>query len=91
MNDMQQMLARRVSHAKPDDVGRQRHGLGRGMEAAAVVNLIEPGDSMPVVCVNGVFGGRMVDVAERAVAMWGDQGGTSFGAKSSRRPISRPR
>lgn len=37
-----------------------------GMEAT-VVNLIEPGDSM-VVCVNGVFGGRMADVAERARA-----------------------
>lgn len=38
-----------------------------GMEAA-VVNLIEPGDSM-LVCVNGVFGGRMVDVAQRAGAV----------------------
>ena len=37
-----------------------------GMEAT-VVNLIEPGDSM-VVCVNGVFGGRMADVAQRAGA-----------------------
>lgn len=37
-----------------------------GMEAA-VVNLIEPGDAM-VVCVQGVFGARMVDVAERAGA-----------------------
>ncbi|MFO0867406.1 MAG: alanine--glyoxylate aminotransferase family protein [Pirellulales bacterium] len=37
-----------------------------GMEAT-VVNLIEPGDSM-VVCVNGVFGGRMADVAGRAGA-----------------------
>ena len=32
-----------------------------------VVNLIEPGDSM-VVCVNGVFGQRMTDVAQRAGA-----------------------
>lgn len=37
-----------------------------GMEAT-VVNLIEPGDSM-VVCVNGVFGMRMADVAQRAGA-----------------------
>lgn len=37
-----------------------------GMEAT-VVNLIEPGDSM-IVCVNGVFGARMYDVAERAGA-----------------------
>ena len=34
---------------------------------AVVVNLIEPGDRM-LVCVNGVFGGRMVDVAQRAGA-----------------------
>lgn len=32
-----------------------------------VVNLIEPGDKM-VVCVNGVFGQRMTDVAQRAGA-----------------------
>ena len=37
-----------------------------GMETC-VVNLIEPGDSM-VVCINGVFGMRMADVAERAGA-----------------------
>lgn len=37
-----------------------------GMEAT-VVNLIEPGDSM-LVCVNGVFGMRMADVAQRAGA-----------------------
>jgi alanine-glyoxylate transaminase / serine-glyoxylate transaminase / serine-pyruvate transaminase len=34
---------------------------------ATVVNLIEPGDPI-VVCVNGVFGARMCDVAERAGA-----------------------
>jgi alanine-glyoxylate transaminase/serine-glyoxylate transaminase/serine-pyruvate transaminase len=38
-----------------------------GMEAC-VVNLIEPGDAM-LVCVNGVFGQRMVDVAQRAGAI----------------------
>jgi alanine-glyoxylate transaminase/serine-glyoxylate transaminase/serine-pyruvate transaminase len=37
-----------------------------GMEAC-VVNLIEPGDKM-LVCVNGVFGQRMADVAGRAGA-----------------------
>ena len=42
-------------------------GTGSAGMEATVVNLIEPGDSM-VVCVNGVFGGRMVDVAERAGA-----------------------
>jgi alanine-glyoxylate transaminase/serine-glyoxylate transaminase/serine-pyruvate transaminase len=42
-------------------------GTGSAGMEAAVVNMIEPGDSM-VVCVNGVFGGRMVDVAQRAGA-----------------------
>lgn len=37
-----------------------------GMEAAAV-NLLEPGDAA-IVCVNGVFGGRMKDVMERCGA-----------------------
>ena len=48
-----------------------------GMECVAV-NLIEPGDEV-IVCVNGVFGGRMKDVMERCGATvhaievpWGD-------------------
>jgi alanine-glyoxylate transaminase / serine-glyoxylate transaminase / serine-pyruvate transaminase len=42
-------------------------GTGSAGMEAAVVNLIEPGDAV-VVCVNGVFGARMCDVAERAGA-----------------------
>ncbi len=42
-------------------------GTGSAGMEAVVVNLIEPGDRM-VVGVNGVFGGRMVDVAQRAGA-----------------------
>jgi alanine-glyoxylate transaminase/serine-glyoxylate transaminase/serine-pyruvate transaminase len=42
-------------------------GTGSAGMEATVVNLIERGDSM-VVCVNGVFGARMCDVAERAGA-----------------------
>lgn len=42
-------------------------GTGSAGMEAVVVNLIEPGDRM-LVCVNGVFGGRMVDVADRAGA-----------------------
>lgn len=38
-----------------------------GMECAAV-NLVEPGDEV-IVCVNGVFGGRMKDVMERCGAI----------------------
>ena len=43
-------------------------GTGSAGMETVVVNLIEPGDKM-LVCVNGVFGGRMVDVAERAGAV----------------------
>ncbi|HEX8200735.1 MAG TPA: alanine--glyoxylate aminotransferase family protein [Isosphaeraceae bacterium] len=42
-------------------------GTGSAGMEAVVVNLIEPGDKM-LVCVNGVFGGRMADVAARAGA-----------------------
>jgi len=42
-------------------------GTGSAGMEATVVNLIEPGDAM-VVGVNGVFGGRMADVAQRAGA-----------------------
>jgi alanine-glyoxylate transaminase / serine-glyoxylate transaminase / serine-pyruvate transaminase len=42
-------------------------GTGSAGMEAAVVNLVEPGDEM-IVCVNGVFGGRMRDVAQRAGA-----------------------
>jgi alanine-glyoxylate transaminase/serine-glyoxylate transaminase/serine-pyruvate transaminase len=42
-------------------------GTGSAGMEACVVNLIEPGDKM-LVCVNGVFGGRMADVAGRAGA-----------------------
>ncbi|MCC6493880.1 MAG: alanine--glyoxylate aminotransferase family protein [Pirellulales bacterium] len=42
-------------------------GTGSAGMEGAVVNLIEPGDSV-LICVNGVFGGRMCDVAERCGA-----------------------
>ena len=42
-------------------------GTGSAGMETVVVNLIEPGDKM-LVCVNGVFGARMVDVAQRAGA-----------------------
>src|SRR6266404_3184255 len=42
-------------------------GTGMAGMEACVVNLIEPGDRM-LVCVNGIFGQRMVDVAQRAGA-----------------------
>lgn len=42
-------------------------GTGSAGMETCVVNLIEPGDKM-LVCVNGVFGQRMKDVAQRAGA-----------------------
>ncbi len=40
-------------------------GTGSAGMETTVVNLVEPGDRI-LVCVNGVFGGRMADVARRA-------------------------
>ena len=42
-------------------------GTGSAGMETCVVNLIEPGDKA-IICQNGVFGGRMVDVAERVGA-----------------------
>ncbi len=42
-------------------------GTGSAGMEACVANLIQPGDEM-IVCVNGVFGGRMADVAGRCGA-----------------------
>ena len=42
-------------------------GTGSAGMECCVVNLIEPGDRM-IACQNGVFGGRMADVAERSGA-----------------------
>ncbi len=65
MNDMQRML--QSLFRTKNTMTLAVSGTGSAGMEATVVNLIEPGDSM-VVCVNGVFGGRMVDVAERAGA-----------------------
>ncbi|HEY0981430.1 pyridoxal-phosphate-dependent aminotransferase family protein [Schlesneria sp.] len=43
-------------------------GTGSAGMETVVANLIEPGDKM-IVCVNGVFGGRMADVAARCGAV----------------------
>ena len=63
MDDLQKMLRElfRTSNRMTFAVS----GTGSAGMEAAVVNLIEPGDSI-VVCANGVFGGRMADVAGRA-------------------------
>jgi alanine-glyoxylate transaminase/serine-glyoxylate transaminase/serine-pyruvate transaminase len=65
MNQTQDMLRQilQTSNALTFPVS----GTGSAGMETCVVNLVEPGDRM-VVCVNGVFGQRMTDVAQRAGA-----------------------
>jgi len=42
-------------------------GPGSAAQEATVVNLLEPGDTI-VICINGVFGGRLAEMARRAGA-----------------------
>lgn len=65
MNDMQRLL-RGVFRTENQMTMAISATGSAGMECT-VVNLIEPGDAM-VVCINGVFGSRMADVATRAGA-----------------------
>ncbi|QDV33848.1 pyridoxal-phosphate-dependent aminotransferase family protein [Tautonia plasticadhaerens] len=65
MDEMQGMLRRVFRTENPMTLAVSGTGSA-GMEAV-VANLVEPGDRM-LVCVNGVFGGRMVDVAGRCGA-----------------------
>ncbi|OYW19852.1 MAG: alanine--glyoxylate aminotransferase, partial [Planctomycetales bacterium 12-60-4] len=65
MDELQGMLRQVFRTQNPLTLAVSGTGSA-GMETL-VVNLIEPGDRM-VVCVNGVFGGRMADVARRAGA-----------------------
>jgi alanine-glyoxylate transaminase/serine-glyoxylate transaminase/serine-pyruvate transaminase len=66
MNSLQVMLRQLFQTTNPMTFAISGTGSA-GMEAT-LVNLLEPGDSI-LVCVNGVFGGRMVDVATRAGAV----------------------
>lgn len=66
MDDLQQML--RVVFRTQNRMTFAVSATGSAGMEATVVNLIEPGDPM-VVGVNGVFGARMADVAERAGAV----------------------
>lgn len=65
MNELQLML--REVFQTTNELTLAVSGTGSSGMEACVVNLIEPGDRM-LVCVNGVFGGRMSDVAARAGA-----------------------
>ncbi len=63
MDQMQAML--RTVFCTQNPMTLAISGTGSAGQEAAVVNLVEPGDSV-LICVNGVFGGRMADMAERA-------------------------
>lgn len=65
MDEVQQML-RQVFQTK-NEMTMAISGTGSAGMETCVVNLIEPGDRF-IACINGVFGGRMADVAERAGA-----------------------
>jgi alanine-glyoxylate transaminase/serine-glyoxylate transaminase/serine-pyruvate transaminase len=65
MNQVQDMLRQLFQTKNSLTLPISATGMA-GMETC-LVNLIEPGDRM-IVCVNGVFGARMVDVAQRAGA-----------------------
>lgn len=76
MDQLQDMLRRLFCTSNP--VTFAVSGTGSAGQEATVVNLIEPGDPV-VVCINGVFGGRLADMAQRAGAVvtrlekpWGD-------------------
>jgi alanine-glyoxylate transaminase/serine-glyoxylate transaminase/serine-pyruvate transaminase len=66
LNETQEML-RQVFRSK-NRLTFPVSGTGMAGMETCVVNLLEPGDRM-LVCVNGVFGQRMVDVAQRAGAI----------------------
>ncbi len=65
MNDNMALL-RYVFQTK-NELTMAMSGTGSAGMETVFVNLVEPGDKV-VVCVNGVFGQRMVDVAQRAGA-----------------------
>ena len=62
MDETQTMLRTVMGTTNPLTLSMSGTGSS-GMEAA-FVNLVEPGDEV-LVCVNGVFGGRMSDIVER--------------------------
>ena len=78
MDHTRQML-REVFRTK-NELTMAISGTGSAGMEACVANLIEPGDEM-IVCVNGVFGGRMRDVAA-ALRGDGSQRRSGRGAQS---------
>ena len=66
MNEVKSML--RTLLRTDNDLTYAVSGTGSAGMETCFVNLLEPGDTV-VVCVNGVFGNRMCDVAERCGAV----------------------
>ena len=65
MNDLQSML--RDLFQTNNEMTMAISATGSAGMETTIVNLVEPGDHV-VICINGVFGMRMADVAERAGA-----------------------
>jgi alanine-glyoxylate transaminase/serine-glyoxylate transaminase/serine-pyruvate transaminase len=65
MNDLQEML--RGLFRTQNEMTMAISATGSAGMETTIVNLVEPGDSV-LICINGVFGMRMADVAERAGA-----------------------
>jgi alanine-glyoxylate transaminase/serine-glyoxylate transaminase/serine-pyruvate transaminase len=63
MDELQSML-REVFRTK-NRMTMAISGTGSAGQEATVLNLVEPGERV-LVCVNGVFGGRLADMAQRA-------------------------
>jgi alanine-glyoxylate transaminase/serine-glyoxylate transaminase/serine-pyruvate transaminase len=63
MDELQSML--REAFRTTNRMTMAISGTGSAGQEAAVANLVEPGERV-LVCVNGVFGGRLADMAERA-------------------------
>src|SRR5215212_11542461 len=63
MDELQSML-REVFRTK-NRMTMAISGTGSAGQEATVLNLVEPGDRV-LVCINGVFGNRLADMAERA-------------------------
>src|ERR1700682_3988100 len=63
MDEMQSML--RSVFRTENSLTMAISGTGSAGQDAVVLNLVEPGDNV-LVCINGVFGTRLADMAERA-------------------------
>jgi alanine-glyoxylate transaminase/serine-glyoxylate transaminase/serine-pyruvate transaminase len=63
MDEMQSML--RAVFRTENQLTMAISGTGSAGQDAVVLNLVEPGDKV-LICVNGVFGMRLADMAERA-------------------------